>query len=312
MSGTSVVVATLALTEAVMPEQNPRPVVVAVGHDPIDAALAFAAAEAVRAGCGLHLVHAVHILPQGPEMALVAEIDLQRVGRQALNAALERARDLTPSVSVTAELRVGGVVPTIVAMAKDSRMIVLERRELSTILRVVTRSVSSGVAARARVPVVSVPSHWTPRADQGRIPLVTVGVDISERSEKVRRAAAAKAKARGAVLRILHARDFSSLYGGIVLTQTDVEEWADRATAEIQSALDGLGEDVAGLPVQVETRADHAADALIDASRGTDLLVIGRHDPLLPIGSHLGPIARAVLREARCPVLLVDPGPSRG
>ena len=45
-----------------MTEQNPNPVVVAVGHDPIDAALAFAAGEAARAGCGLHLVHAVHLL----------------------------------------------------------------------------------------------------------------------------------------------------------------------------------------------------------------------------------------------------------
>ena len=51
-------------TEAVMTEQNPHPVVVAVGHDPIDAALAFAAGEAVRAGCGLHLVHVVHRSPR--------------------------------------------------------------------------------------------------------------------------------------------------------------------------------------------------------------------------------------------------------
>ena len=60
-----------------MDEQNPNPVVVAVGHDPIDAALAFAAGEAVRARCGLHLVHVVHPLAQGPGVALVAEADLK-------------------------------------------------------------------------------------------------------------------------------------------------------------------------------------------------------------------------------------------
>ena len=64
--------------------------------------------------------------------------------------------------------------------------------------------------------------------------------------------------------------------------------------------------------MQIEARHAYAADALIEASRETTLLVIGRHDPLVPIGSHLGPIARAVLREAECPVLLVDPRPARG
>src|SRR5687768_15340252 len=100
-----------------MTEQNPHPVVVAVGHDPIDAALAFAAGEAVRAGCGLHLVHVVHPLAQGPEMALMAETDLEAAGHQALDAALERARDVVKGAPVTVQLRVGGVVSTIVDTA---------------------------------------------------------------------------------------------------------------------------------------------------------------------------------------------------
>lgn len=295
-----------------MAEQNPRPVVVAVGHDPIDVALAFAADEAVRAGCGLHLIHVVHLHAHGAEAALVGEVDLERAGRQALNAALERAHDLVESMPVTAELRIGRVVPTIVDMAKEARLIVLERRDLSTMMRVVTRSVSSSVAARARVPVVSVPSHWSPTRSHGGSPSVTVGVDVPERAEQVLRAAAAEAKSRGAVLRVLHTWSLPSAYDDIVFSRTETQEWADRATAEIQIAIDALGEDVAGVPVQIEIRHAHAADALIEAARKTELLVIGRHDPLLPIGSHLGPIARAVLREADSPVLLVDPRHSRG
>ena len=295
-----------------MTEQNPNPIVVAVGNDPIDAALAFAAGEAARAGCGLHLVHAVHLLAQGPEIVLVAEIDLERAGRQALNAALERARDIVEGIPVTAELRIGGVVPTIVEMAKDARMIVLERRDLSTMMRVVTRSVSSGVAAHARVPVVSVPSHWSPNRTHGDFPTVTVGVEAPERAELLLRAATAEAKSRGAVLRVLHTWSFPSAYDDIILTRTESKEWTDRATAEIQAAIDALGADVAGVPLQIEARHAYAADALVEASRETDLLVIGRHDPVVPIGSHLGPIARAVLREAESPVLLVDPRPTRG
>jgi nucleotide-binding universal stress UspA family protein len=296
-----------------MTEQNQNPVVVAVGHDPIDLAITFAAGEAVRAGCGVHLVHVVHhLLAPGPPNALVTETGVERMGRQALNAALERAHDIVEGVPVTAELRIGGIVPTLVEIGKDARMIVLERRDLSSMMRVVTRSVSSGVAARARVPVVSVPSHWSPARTHGDFPTVTVGVDVPARAEPVLRAAAAEAKSRGAVLHVLHTWDVLSGYDDIILTQTECEEWAARATAEIQTVIDSLGDDLAGMPMQINARRGYAADELIEASRETELLVIGRHDPLVPIGSHLGPIARAVLREADCPVLLVDPRPTRG
>ena len=75
-----------------MTEQNPNPVVVAVGTKGMDAALAYA--EATRVGCGLHLLHVVHVLAQSPEMVLADVTDYERVGRQSLNAALQLARDL--------------------------------------------------------------------------------------------------------------------------------------------------------------------------------------------------------------------------
>lgn len=294
-----------------MNEQNPNPIAVGVGHDPIDGALAFAAGEAVRSGCGLHLVHVVHLLAQGPEMPLVAETNLERVGRQALNAAVERARDVVEGVPVTTELRIGGVVPTLVEIANDARMIVLQRRDLSNVMRIVTRSVSSGVAAHAHAPVVSVPSHWSPARTLGDFPTVTVGVDVAERAEQILRAASVEARSRGAVLRVLHTWNFPGAYDDIILTRTESEHWTARAITEIQTVIDALDDDVAGVPVRIEALHAYAADALIEASRETTLLVIGRHDPLVPIGSHLGPIARAVLREAECPVLLVDPRPPR-
>lgn len=295
-----------------MTEQNPNPVVVAVGYDPIDAALGFAAGEAARAGCGLHLVHVVHLLAQGPEMILVTETDVERIGRQTLNAALERAHDIVPAeVPVSGEQRIGAVVPTLVDMAKDARMIVLERRDLSRMTRAVTRSVSSGVAVHARVPVVSVPSYWAPESAHGEFPTVTVGVDVPDRAERVLRAGAMEARSRGAALHALHTWSFPRGYDDVVLPRTESQEWADRATAEVRAAIDALGDEVDGVPIRIEARHAYAADALIEASRESELLVIGRHDPLVPIGSHLGPIARAVLRDASCPLLFADPRPNR-
>jgi nucleotide-binding universal stress UspA family protein len=293
-----------------MTEQNPHPVVVAVGHDPVDAALAYAAREAARFGCGLHLVHAVHLIPSGPEMVLVDVTDIERIGRQTLNGAVERAQDLAgEGMQVTSEMVLGGVVPSLVDAAADARMIVLQHRDLSRMRRVVTRSITSGVAAHARVPVVSVPSSWSAARVHGA-PTVTVGVDLPDRCEEVLRTAGAAARRQGATLRVLHTWSFPSAYDDIIMSRVEHDEWGARASAEIQAVLDGLGDVVAGVPVEIEARHVQAADALIEASRTADLLVVGRHDPLVPIGSHLGPVARAVLREAECPVLLADPRPA--
>jgi hypothetical protein len=46
---------------------------------------------------------------------------------------------------------------------------------------------------------------------------------------------------------------------------------------------------------------------LIDASAGSCLLVLGRRDPMMPFGSHLGPVVRHVLRGSECPVMVVEP-----
>ena len=291
-----------------MSEQNPGPVVVAVGHDPLDSALEFAAAEAERAGCGLHLVHVVHPVALGPETALTDSVDFERAGKLALEGALERARDLVPAtVPVTSELVWGGVVSSIVEVGARAHLIVLQRRPLSRLMRVVTRSVSSGVAARSRISVVSVPAGWSPIGSGDAVATVTVGVDVAERSEHLLRVAAQAATGRGAPLRVLHTWALPGAYGDIMVSRAEDGEWATRATAEIQATLDRLGDDLVGVDVEIEVRHGFPSDALIDAGRTSDLLVVGRHDPLIPIGSHLGPVARAVLREATCPVLLADP-----
>ena len=291
-------------------EHDVPPVLVAVGHDPMDAALDLAVHVAVREGCGLHLLHVLHHVAQGPEMVLVDIVDLEHAARSVLAAAEERARDLMPEgLPVSTQLLWGGPVSSIVAASKDTRMVVLQRRPLSRVLRVVTRSTSSGVAAHAHVPVVSVPARWTPPGSGDAVPTVTVGVDVPERAENVLRAAVHEAQGRGATLRVLHTWSFPGAYDDIIVSRVEHERWSERATHDIREALAGLGDEATGLTVEIEARHAFPGDALIQAARTSDLLVIGRHDPLVPAGSHLGPVARAVLREAVCPVMLADPRP---
>ena len=290
-----------------MSEENPRPVVVAVGNDPVDSALEYAAAQALREECGLHVLHAVHVTPTGPELVLLDFAEVEQIGHATLHAAVERAEDLLGGqVPLTHELVRGPVVSSILEATADARVVVLQRRDLSRMMRTVTRSVSSGVAAHAHVPVVSVPTGWTETNHPGD-QVVTVGVDIPERCAAVLAVAAVEARSRGARLHVLHTWWFPSVYDDIVMSRVENDAWADRAREEIQGVLDGLGDVVEGIAIEIEARHAHPADALIDAGRDSVLLVVGRHDPLVPVGSHLGPVARAVLREATCPVLLANP-----
>jgi nucleotide-binding universal stress UspA family protein len=295
-----------------MTESNPNPVVVAVGDDSIDAALVFAAAEAARAGCGIHLLHVVHLFVQGADTVFIEVTDQERMGRESLNAALKRARDLAgPGTEISADLVLGRVVPTIVGESQDARMIVLEHRDLSGARRLVTRSVAGGVAAHARLPVVSVPAGYAaPSPGPEQVMPVTVGVDVPEESEQLLRTAGIAARDRGAPLHVLHTWSFPSAYDDIVMSRTEEEEWLARSEREITAVLDGLADEIGEVEVRIDARHARAAEALVDASRASQLVVVGRHDPMMPVGSHVGPVARSLLHASACPVLLVDSHPS--
>lgn len=291
-------------------EPDRRPVVVGVGPDEVDSALAFAVEEAVRAGCGLHLVHAVHVVPTGPEVPLLSYADLDTWGREIIALAVKRADELVDDrVPVTHELRSGTPVQVLTDVGRTARMVVLEHRHLSRLARIVNRTTAGGVAARLSVPVVAVPSGWT-RPPGPR--LVVAGVDVPERSEEVLAVAVAESRARGAGLSIVHSWALPVHYEGIPLEPDEHRRWTERSTAEIRAVLDRLGEEAMAIDAEVVVHPGRAIEAILECSTEAELLVIGRHDPLVPFGSHIGPVARAVLREATCPVLLASPHPRRG
>ena len=282
-------------------------VVVAVGPEEVQSALEFGVEEARRAGCGVHLVHVVHIVPTGPEAVMVTTIDLDKFGRETLDMAVEHARHLTRGeVPLSHELRRGSPGPTLVAASKGARMVVLEHRHLSRMSRIVNRTVAGSVAAYSRVPVVAVPSGW--RRHEGR-PVVVVGVDVPERARPLIRTAARQARNRGARLKVVHTWMMPFTYEGLELSAEEVRRWTDRSIREVRDVLAELTEATEGLDVDVVVRHGRASEILLEEAGDAELLVVGRHDPLVPLGSHVGPVTRAVLREATCPVLLPDPTP---
>ena len=295
------------MTEQRTTAHGPR-IVVGVGPEEFESALAFAAAEAVRAGCGLHLVHAVDLTPIPADHVLIPAADVEAWGAARLAEAVKVADDLVgDAVPVTHELVRGTPVGALVEVGRTARMVVLEHRHLSRLSRIVNRTVAGGVAAHLRVPVVAVPSGWRP---DGEPRVVVAGVDVPERADEVLRAALAEAHGRGAQLRLVHSWSIPAPYESS-FTAEEVRGWSDSARAEVCAALDRVGDLSAATDADVRVDQGRASEVLVECSAGAELLVIGRHDPLVPIGSHIGPVARAVLREATCPVLLATPRPHR-
>lgn len=257
------------------------PVVVAVSADGYDAGIRFGAAEAVRGGGPLHVVHVLSL--DAGSAAQAARICF---------LAVERARDLVGQhVPVTSEIFHGDLIEGLVDLSRRARLVVLQRHAIGTHLTH-PRATSAKVASHSPVPVVCVPRDWHGR---GR-GTVTVGVDDTLACVPLLREALLAARSRGARLRVLH---------------VDLPSDGGDSEQEIRSALAEACVGLEEVQVSIEiTRAATPIAALVDAMEASELLVIGRHHPLVPRGSRLGPVARSVVRNALCPVLLLTPSAS--
>ncbi len=83
----------------------------------------------------------------------------------------------------------------------------------------------------------------------------------------------------------------------------------ERLRRDVDAALEPLVADYPDVPVEVVVAHSRPADRVVAESAWAGLVVLGRHRASLPWGPHLGSVVRAVLREAQCPVLVVDPAP---
>jgi nucleotide-binding universal stress UspA family protein len=267
-----------------------RPILLAVRDtDACGPSLRYACTEARRAGVPVHLVH-------------VLEDRARPQVHRLLEAVAADAYDLTEgAVPVHTELRTGPVVSELTELSREALLVVLQRRQLSRLQRLVTRSVSAHVGGRAHAPTVSVPEAWQPRLGDPR--QVTVGGDGAD-SEEGRRLldhALCRAAEASAELTVVHAWQLPSGYDDAVVALPEVEEWRERYLRVLLAQLEPLQALHPGVPVSVEIRHLHPAEALIQAAKDSDLVVLGRGRLEHPLVEHLGSVARAVIRDADCP-----------
>jgi nucleotide-binding universal stress UspA family protein len=279
-----------------------KAVVVAIGPDGHDAAVAFAVAEARRTQRPLHLVH---VLEQPAAYAYVGVSDgLLDAARRTLDEATVSAEALAaPDVEVTAELvDHGWIVDDLVRRTDDVSVLVLQHRALSRIKRVFTGSTAQRVARRAHTPVISVPQGWDPEAPTRGV--VTAAVQDPVEAAELLRVAFEEAASRNAKLAVLNAWWLASGYDIVVVDDGFRDEESKRFQTELAPVLEPLQEKYDGVPVTVTVQHAPPVEAVLDAAERSDLLIIGRRHHLLPLGSHFGPVTRSALEHAPCPVLI--------
>jgi nucleotide-binding universal stress UspA family protein len=135
---------------------------------------------------------------------------------------------------------------------------------------------------------------------------IVVGVDGSEGSEKALRWAARQAELTGAKLEAVTGWEYPAFYGWApaVPEDYDYEDLAGRAQAKVIDEVFGSGR-----PATLETQvvARHPAVALVEASEGADLLVVGSRGYGGFADALLGSVSTYCVHHAHCPVVVIRP-----
>ncbi|MER0484663.1 universal stress protein [Streptomyces sp. Edi2] len=273
------------------------------------AAVEAAAREARWRGAGLRLVHAfiwpaMHV-SLGPSPLGPPEGGLRNMAERLLAEAEERARTVAPEVDVSRALLTGEPLTVLEAQSRAAELVVVGSHGMGGFVGLMVGSTAVHLAAHGRCPVLVV-------REQGEStgPIV-VGVDGSSAAAGAVDFAFAEAALRGADIVALHAwttwntpmppppQDEAMPYAN--------EPGALAAGEErlLSEALASHQETHPGVNVRREVVKGGTREALIEASRTAQLLVVGARGRGGFAGLLLGSVSQAMLHHAHCPVAVV-------
>ncbi|GAA4543891.1 universal stress protein [Streptomyces violaceochromogenes] len=272
------------------------------------AAVEVAAREARSRGAGLRVVHAfvwpaMHV-PLGPSPMGPPEGGLRNMADGLVTEAVERARAVAPDIQVGHVVVTGEPLTVLEAQSRAAELVVVGSRGMGGFVGLLVGSTAVHLAAHGRCPVLVVREQ--PHADG---PIV-LGVDGSAAGQKAVDFAFAEAALRNAPLVALHT--WTTWNAPMPAPQDPSEPYANPpgALAEEEERL--LAEALAGRQerhpgVVVEHRVVHGGtrEALIEASRSAQLLVVGARGRGGFAGLLLGSVSQALLHHAHCPVAVV-------
>ncbi|MFJ2263724.1 universal stress protein [Streptomyces sp. NPDC087844] len=291
------------------------------------AAAHWAAREALRRGVPLRLVHAWTWHPR-PAPSVPADSSEHAWAEQTLDRTADSVRAAHPGLAVDRRLVSGTAVAALLTEAGQSELLVLGSRGLSGLAGFMTGSVSQRVVAGSACPVVLVRSgegstdehlpvldgvspdeiSKTPYRD------VLLGLGTRHPCDELLEFAFTAARLRGADLRVAHAfrvpaaqaadGPWEPVPGPGPGSGPEPEPLAAREHTVI-AVLRPWCEKFPEVSVTATVCEGRAATELVRASAGASLVVVGRRTRDGRFGTHLGPVAHAVLHHVGCPVAVV-------
>lgn len=270
----------------------------------------WAAREAALHRVPLKVVHVVEspAVRMWPEVAMPPQVteSLKRRGREYLSAAVETAQRATPDedLSITTELVTAAVLPTLIDLSKEGRMIVVGCRGLGAIGRRLLGSVSWGLLHHAKCPVAVIHDEDPLMSQPVSKAPVVVGIDGSPASEAATAVAFDEASRRGVGLVAVHAWSDMSFYE---LPGCEVDALRREAEETLGERLAGWQEQYPDVQIRRVLVMDRPAHQLLEQSDRAQLTVLGSHGRGGFAGMLLGSVSSTVAESARMPVLVVRP-----
>jgi nucleotide-binding universal stress UspA family protein len=279
-----------------------RVLVATSGSASSQSAITFAARTAASRGLAVELVHVVTPTVAVGPMGVAPDLEIRRAGREVLAHGEVLVRRVSPGVDVTSTLLIGTRPDAVADKSHDAELVVVGAAPHDLLGRLWTGSTVTGIAARSACPVAIIPAG--PPAEKAH--QVLVGLKSTEHVDDLLAAGFAVANQTGSSLRIVHAWQLLSPYENAVAERLPTPAWEMAEARRIESLLIDLRLAYPTVPVHVDLTHGQPAHTLVEASRDADVIVISRplHGGLV---HHLGATARAVIREAHCPVLVVPP-----
>lgn len=131
---------------------------------------------------------------------------------------------------------------------------------------------------------------------------IVVGVDGSPSSKAALAWAIGQAKLTGAVVEAITAWDYPATYG-YAAAVVDVD-WEGLAAQVLRDAIAEVAPDTAAA-IRQRVSEGNAAQVLLDASAGADLLVVGSRGHGGFVEALLGSVSQHMVHHAACPVVVV-------
>ncbi len=285
------------------------PLTVVVGVDSsanAECAAAWAAAEAERRGAPLTVVHAVH-LPHAPIAPLEPYDHAMRrraEGRALLDRTVGALRAAFPGLKLIAELSDLAPAHVLSAHSRSAGLVVTGTRGHGGFVGMLVGSVGRKLAAHAASPLVVVRAT----EPQDAIDEVVLGVGSKPSSAAVHYAFAA-ARRHEAGLTVVRAWWPRPAYGGpatpAAMYVGELDTSQAHALAGAEAAVAAQREEYPDVKVRVCAVEGNAVPVLVNAARGTCLLVVGAHRHRGPLAVGAGYVVDGALAHCPTPIAIV-------